>query len=233
MNMTLYFAPGTCARVPLIALEETGAAFDTRVIAFMRGDHRAPDFLAHNPAGKVPVLIAGDATLTQNIAILTWLARRFPAARLLPPADDPASVTALLSRLAWFSADLHPLVTRIRMPQLICDQPAAIPRVREMACEAMKFQLAGMEALLLLQPWVLGSDWSVLDGYLYWVWFRITGAGFDAAPFPAIAAHARRMEERPAVQRALRREAAAQAELESLGLAVPMPAAARAGATPR
>jgi glutathione S-transferase len=46
MNMTLYFAPGTCARVPLIALEETGAPFDTRVIAFMRGDHRSPDFLA-------------------------------------------------------------------------------------------------------------------------------------------------------------------------------------------
>ena len=233
MNMTLYFAPGTCARVPLIALEETGAPFDTRVIAFMRGDHRAPDFLARNPAGKVPVLIAGDATLSQNIAILTWLARRFPAARLLPPADDLASATALLSRLAWFSADLHPLVTRIRMPQLICDQPAAIPRVREMASEAMKFQLAGMERSLQQQPWVLGSEWSALDGYLYWVWFRITGAGFDAAPFPSIAAHAQRMEERPAVQRALRHEATAQAELESLGLAVPMPGATPAGGTPR
>ena len=221
---TLYFAPGTCARVSLIALEETGHPFETRVVAFMRGDHRAPDFLAHNPAGKVPVLIAEGVAMAQNIAILTYLARRFPEARLLPVATDNESATALLSRLAWFSADLHPIVTRIRMPQLICDQPAAIPRVRELACEAMKFQLTGLERSLQQQPWVLGSEWSVLDGYLYWVWFRITGAGFDAAPFPAIAAHALRMEARPAVQRALQREAAAQAELESQGLALQLPA---------
>ena len=119
---TLYFAPGTCARVSLIALEETGHPFETRVVAFMRGDHRAPDFLAHNPAGKVPVLIAEGVAMAQNIAILTYLARRFPEARLLPVATDNESATALLSRLAWFSADLHPIVTRIRMPQLICDQ---------------------------------------------------------------------------------------------------------------
>jgi glutathione S-transferase len=180
---TFYFAPGTCARVSLIALEETGHAFETRVVAFMRGDHRAPDFLAHNPAGKVPVLIAEGVAISQNIAILTYLARRFPEARLLPVASDNESATALLSRLAWFSADLHPIVTRIRMPQLICDLPAGIPRVRELACEAMKFQLTGLEHSLQRQPWVLGSEWSVLDGYLYWVWFRITGAGFDAAPF--------------------------------------------------
>ena len=229
MTMTLYFAPGTCARVPLIALEEAGSPFETRVVAFMRGDHRAPEFLARNPAGKVPVLIVDDTAIAQNIAILTYLVERFPQARLLPVADNAAAGTALLSRLAWFSADLHPLVTRIRMPQLICDQPAAIPRVREMACEAMKFQLAGLERELQRQTWVLGRDWSVLDGYLYWVWFRVTGAGFDAAPFPAIAAHALRMEERPAVRRALQREAAAQAELESLGLAVPMPALGGAG----
>jgi glutathione S-transferase len=224
MSLTLYFAPGTCARVPLIALEETGAAFDTQVVAFMRGDHRAPDFLARNPAGKVPLLITDDGALSQNLAILTWLARRFPAARLLPPTGDPAAEAALLSRLAWFSADLHPLVTRIRMPQLICDQPAAIPRVREMACDSMAFQLRGLERSLQQQPWVLGSEWSVLDGYLYWVWFRITGAGFDPAPFAAIAAHALRMEERPAVKRALQRESRAQQELESQGLAVPLPA---------
>jgi glutathione S-transferase len=222
MSLTLYFAPGTCARVPLIALEETGAPFDTRVVAFLRGDHRAPQFLARNPAGKVPVLVADDVTLTQNIAILTWLARRFPAAGLLPATGDAAADAAVLSRLAWFSADLHPLVTRIRMPQLICDDAAAIPRVRAMACDAMKFQLAGLDRGLQQQPWVLGDQWSALDGYLYWVWFRITGAGFDATPFPAIAAHALRMEERPAVQRALQREAAAQAELTAQGLALPI-----------
>lgn len=220
-GITLWFAPGTCARVTAIALEEAGAAFDTRVIAFMRGEHRSPEFLALNPAGKVPVLVIDGQVLTQNAAILTYVARRFPAAQLLPEAPDAAAQAAVLSRLAWFSADLHPLVTRIRMPQLVCDQKEAIPRVRELAMEAMRFQLGGVERHLAGQPWVQGAQWTAFDAYLYWVWFRITGAGFDSSDFPSLRAHAERMEQRPAVQRALAREESAQSGLEKLGLSIP------------
>ncbi len=223
MSLTLFFAPGACSRVPLIALEETGAAFDTSLIAFMRGDHRAPHFLAISPAGKVPTLLADGVGLAQNAAILTYLARRFPAARLMPFTGDPMNDAQLLAWLAWFSGDLHPLVTRIRMPQLICDQADAAGRVKAGAMAAMAFQLATVEQLLGRQPWLLGDQWSVLDGYLFWVWFRITGAGFDEAGFPAIARHHALMHERPAVRRALAREAAAEAELGALGLSVPLP----------
>ena len=68
------------------------------------------------------------------------------------------------------------------------------------------------------QPWLAGPQWSVLDAYLHWVWFRITGAGFDAAAFPGISAHYVRNGERPSVQRALAREAQAVRELEDRGL---------------
>lgn len=218
----LCFAPQTCARVPLIALEETGARFETRLVAFMKGEHRGPDYLAINPAGKVPALIVEGGTITQNPAILTWLAARFPAAGLLPAGGDALAQAALLAKLCWFSADLHPLVTRIRMPHFFCDLDNAPARVRELACEAMAFQLAKTEAQLAAAPWLLGEEWSVLDAYLFWVWFRITGAGFDACRLPAIAAHSRRMEERPAVQRALARERAAEDTLAAQGLAVPL-----------
>jgi glutathione S-transferase len=220
MTITLCFAPGTCARVPLIALEEIGAPFETRLIAFMKGEHRAPEFLALNPAGRVPALILDEGVLTQNSAILTYLARRFPDAGLLPVVTGPLREARLLARLVWFSADLHPLVTRIRMPQFFCDLEDGPARVRALAEAAMAFQLAGVERDLAAAPWLLGNDWSILDAYLHWVWFRITGAGFDAAPFPAIADHARRMEQRPAVQRALARERDAELELAALGLAV-------------
>lgn len=222
MTITLCFAPGSCARVPLIALEEIGAPFETRLIAFMKGEHRTPDFLALNPAGKVPALILDDGVLTQNTAILLYLARRFPEARLLPSATDPLAEAQLLARLAWFSADLHPIVTRIRMPHFFCDFDSAPARVRELGATAMAFQLAGVERDLAAAPWLLGDDWSILDAYLHWVWFRITGAGFDPAPFPAITDHARRMEQRPAVQRALVRERDAEQALAAQGVAVPL-----------
>lgn len=220
MTITLCFAPGTCARVPLIALEEIGAPFETRLIAFMKGEHRAPEFLALNPAGKVPALILDEGALTQNSAILSYLARCFPEARLLPDAPDPLAEAQLLARLAWFSADIHPLVTRIRIPQFFCDLESAPVRVRALAEAAMAFQLAGVERDLAAAPWLLGDDWSILDAFLHWVWFRITSAGFDAAPFPAIADHARRIEQRPAVRRALARERDAEQALAALGLAV-------------
>lgn len=220
--IVLHFAPGTCARVPLIALEEIGVPFETRLVAFMKGEHRRPDFLARNPAGKVPVLEIGSAVLTQNSAILAYLARRFPDAGLLPLTGHMLDEAKILSRLVWFSADLHPIVTRIRMPHFFCDLEGAPGRVRALGMEAMRFQLQSLERDLARQSWVLGANWSVLDAYLFWVWFRITGAGFDAADFPAIIDHHARMAARPATQRALDREMAAQDELAALGLTVPL-----------
>lgn len=51
-GMTLYFAPVTCARVPLVALEETGCDYDLETIAFMKGQHRSEEFIAINPEGR-------------------------------------------------------------------------------------------------------------------------------------------------------------------------------------
>jgi glutathione S-transferase len=45
MSIVLYAAPGTCAKVPMIALEEVGASFEVRLIRFMKGEHRSSDFL--------------------------------------------------------------------------------------------------------------------------------------------------------------------------------------------
>ena len=88
-DTVLHFATGTCARVPLIALEEAGAPFGTRLVAYMGGDHRKPEFLALNPAGKVPVLEIDGEALTQNTAILTYLARRHPDAGTSPSRSHP------------------------------------------------------------------------------------------------------------------------------------------------
>jgi glutathione S-transferase len=220
MKLALYFAPGTCSRVPMIALEETGHAFETHLVKFLKGEHRSPDYLALNPAGKVPILLADGQPLSQNVAILSFLGRSFPDAGLLPFTGDPLGDARLISQLSFFSADLHPIVTRIRLPQFFCDIAEGSVRVREMASAAMALRLTSLEAHLATQPWLLGAEWSVLDAYLYWVWFRITGAGFDAGKFPNIATHSRRMEERPAVMRTLAREARAEADLEASGLAV-------------
>jgi glutathione S-transferase len=224
VNLELYFSPGSCPRVSLIALEETRAPFKTHLVAFMAGEHRKPEFLARNPSGKVPVLLADGEPIVQTVAILGFLDEVFPEVALFPKTATPLERARFLGELVSFSADLHPIVTRIAYPQIMIDLAECAAALRAKAHEMMAFQLARFEARLEYQPWLAGQQWSALDAYLHWVWFRITGVGFDPAPFPRIAAHYARTLERPSVQRALAREAEAVRELESRGL-MPRPKA--------
>ena len=219
----LYFAPSTCARVTLTALEEIGIPFETRLVAFMAGEHRKPEYLAINAAGKVPALQTKAGVLTQNGAILLYLARTYSESGLLPLFGDPHADASVISSLFRMSGDLHPLVTRFVIPGMILSDPASSAHVRAKAEEVLKLQLEPLATRLGKQPWYLGDRWSILDAYLAWIWFRITGAGFDPATFPAIADHYDRASERPSAQAALGHEARAQQELTERGLAFTPP----------
>jgi glutathione S-transferase len=117
-------APGTCARVVSICLEEAGQDFETVVVRFMRGEHKAPGFRKLNPKGKVPAIVMDGETLTENVAIITYLHERFPEARLMPPAADALTRARQVADLCFCSATLHPIVTRIRMPQFFAREDA-------------------------------------------------------------------------------------------------------------
>jgi len=216
-NIQLYMAPGTCARVSCIALEETGVDFETIVIRFMKGEHKSLDFKKLNPKGKVPTLLIDGEALTENVAIITYLDQRYPDANLIPQPENELDKMRQLADLCFCSTTLHPIVTRIRMPHFIAGEECA-GAVWTTACKAMMENFELIESRLSDQAWWYGDDWSAMDAYLYWVFWRVKGAEFDVGPFPCFADHAQRMEARPAVQRALAREADALKTLESEGL---------------
>src|ERR1700748_1408065 len=97
--LTLYFAPGSSSMAPHIALHEIGAPFEPRPLSFHKGETRTPEFLALNPAGKVPVLVVDGRPISEVLAIMTYLARAFPEAGLLPQGDLAAEGQVL----AWMS----------------------------------------------------------------------------------------------------------------------------------
>ncbi len=216
--MKLWFAPNTCARVTMTALEEIGEEFQTSLVAFMAGEHRRPDYLAINPSGKVPALETPHGVLVQTGAMLTYLAETHAGAQLLPATDDPFERAKIRAEIFRCSSDLHPLVTRFVMGVMISTDTSDVPRIRAKAAETLMQQLAPVEAQLARSEWYLGDRWSVLDAYVAWIWFRLTGNGFDAPAFPAISAHYARALARPSAQAALAREAAAEKELEARGL---------------
>jgi glutathione S-transferase len=230
--LTLYFAPDTCARVPLIALEQAGGPYGLEIVKFALQEHRSSGYLALNPKGKVPTLIIDGQALSENVAILSWLADSFPEAKLLPGAGQGYSKYEVLSDLAFCASALHPIVTRIRIPQFFCDTADGIPRVYQMASAAMRPNFELIERRLTRAPWWYGAQWSILDAYINWVFFRVTGAGLDASPYPRFAAHDEATRRHPATQRALDINARIAAELSAQGLAIKFSGSGAVAAAP-
>src|SRR5436853_6202187 len=104
--LALYFAPGSSSMAVHIALHEIGAPFEARPLSFSKREHRAPDYLALNPEGKVPTLLIEDRPLTEVAAILYYLAKRFPAAALLPEGAEAEAQA--ISWMSFIASTLHP-----------------------------------------------------------------------------------------------------------------------------
>src|SRR5687768_13516654 len=84
--MQLYeFGPTRSLRVRW-TLQELGVPFESVVVRLTKDEHKRPEFLAINPAGKLPVLVDGHLVLTESAAIVRYLAEKFPEKQLLPTA---------------------------------------------------------------------------------------------------------------------------------------------------
>lgn len=196
--LTLYTAWGTIGLACEIALEEAGAAYEAKRLSFAENAQRAPDFLAVNPKSRVPALATDRGVITEAPAILAYVARAFPKARLAPEGDAFA-LAQLESFAAYLCSWVHPAAAHRHRGYRWADDPAAIADMRRKAplnfAEAMDL----IDRELFLGPWVLGDAYSYGDPYLYTVATWISRDGLNMADYPNIAAHFARMEARPAV----------------------------------
>jgi glutathione S-transferase len=186
-NLTLYFAPGSSSMAPHIALHEIGVPFEARPMSFARKDQLAPDYLALNPEGKIPTLLIDGRPLTEVAAILFYLARRFPAAALLPEGDVEAEAQAV-SWMSFCAATLHPA------------------RARGIEYATKVYGIA--DRRLGEREWAMGR-YSIADIHLFRLYWRLANALHPAPDlFPNLSAHYDRMMARPAVRRTCEIESA-------------------------
>lgn len=211
-DLKLFHAYTACTRVTLTALEQVGVPFDDHLLDMAKGEHRSPEYLAINPHGKVPALLVDGRLLTENGAILQWLNAEYPSAGLFPKAGSELETARQLSDLLWVSSGWHPYVRAVKVPFMWTSGDHA--PVRERGVELVSGVLRQLEQRLDRQDWWYGSQWSIVDTYLWWACINAEIGGFDLAPFSGITGWRARNEAHPALVRALRREAAAQAALE-------------------
>ncbi len=169
-SMKLYYASGACSFVPHTLLEAAGADFEPVQVKLHRDEQHSPEYLAINPDGQVPVLVDGDAVITQIVAIVDHLDRRFAAAGFLP--TEPLARTRALSVLAWMNNTVHPTFTHIFMPQKFTDKPElhadlkAFNRVRYEGClDALQSLVLQAQAAHGAGAWLSGASFGPLDSY--------------------------------------------------------------------
>lgn len=206
MPMELYFGPGSCAFAALVALEEAGADYTPRRLVLAEGEHRKPEFLAINPLGRVPALVVDGTVITEVIAVLTFIAARYPQAGLLP-VEDPVMLGKVYEWLSWLATNQHIAVAQLLRTERFADDPALVAGLRDAARPRLAAGFAEIERRIA-GPWAMGERYTLLDGYLavYRRWAE--RLEFDLSGYPAWAAQHERLAARPAFQRALAREAA-------------------------
>jgi len=197
--MDLYFSPLACSLATRIALYEAGAEANylevdpkTKVV-----QKDGSDFRSVNPLGLVPTLRTDDGlVLTENAAILQYLADRFPDAGLAPTGFQRYRLQQWLS---FIGSELHKYVFT---PLL---NPKTSPEARTVATEAAKDRFAYLNGHLQGREWLL-DKFSVADAYLTAVLNWAQAVKFDLDAYPAVAAYRDRVRARPAVARALGEE---------------------------
>lgn len=89
-----------------------------------------------------------------------------------------------------------------------------------MAKERLAQDFQQIEERLEGGAWFFGDQWSLVDAYLSWAWFRLNGTSFDLNPYPRFADMYDRVLKRPSVERVLAKEQEAYDWLERNDLMV-------------
>ena len=210
MGLTLYYAPGACSLVPHVALEEAGAAFDTVRLILAEGDQRKPDYLALNPKGRVPTLLVDGEPLTEVIAIVTYLDRRFATAGILP-GHDPLLLARAYEVMTWLASTVHVAFAQITRAERYADDPDIKAALAAPGRQRFIRALDGLEALAAHKDaWLVGETFTAVDSYALVVRRWAERIGVDLSAYPAWTAKGDRALARPSVVRVLAHESAPQ-----------------------
>ncbi len=198
--MKLYYAPGACSLADHIALEWAGKPYEA--VAASREMRKSPEFLALNPAGAVPVLEQDGWALSQNTAILNYIAAGSPQAGLTGDGT-PRSRAEVDRWLAFVNSDVHPAFKPLFGATSYLGDEAMIEKSKDAARQQLRTWFERLDKHLEGRDWLAGER-SIADPYLFVTlrWTHAVNVGLGS--LANLQAFGRRMRADPGVQRALK-----------------------------
>ena len=198
LELTLYHFPNACSQVAVCALEAAGLTYGIELVDLAAGEQNGDAYKAINPLGKVPLLLIDGQPLTENVAILTYIAGLRPEAGLLPVSQNPLVHAQAISGMSFCAGTLHPIIRGMANPQRMTTGEGA--PVREKSIELADKSYKQADQRLATNGWWLGA-WSIIDVYLNWTLSVALNAGYDASKFPTLLALPERLTTIPAFVR--------------------------------
>jgi glutathione S-transferase len=200
--MKLYYSPGACSLSDHIVLEWIGQPYEA--VRLSREQRQTPEYLAINPAGAVPAFEDDGWVLTQNAAILNYLADRFPEARL-GGDGSPRGRADVNKWLAMANADIHPAFHPLFGAPAYLEDPVLIERSKQAARDKLRVLFERVDRQLAGRDWITGSR-SIADPYLFVVTRWALAMDVDLSGLDNLHRFFNHMLADPGVQRALQQE---------------------------
>lgn len=202
-RVTFYHAPNSRSGGTFLLLEELGVDYDLHLLNLDAEEQRREDYLAVNPMGKVPAIVHNGVLVTEQPAVMMYLADLYPEAGLAPPLGDPRR-GAYLRWMVFYGSCFEPAVTD-RVQQ---HEPAA---QRMSPYGTFDEVLDTVTQQLEQHRYILGDEFSAAD--VLWATALNWTLHFGVLPErPPILAYVERVNARPAMRRGAEKNAALAAE---------------------
>jgi len=207
MVLKLYYNPGSCSLAAHAALLEAGLAFEIEKIDLASAANESEAYLAKNRWGRVPALVIDDQILTENIAILSFVADLAPERGLLPPPGSFARIRAL-EWMALLSSTVHVAFRPLFRPGRLASSAAGQADVAAIGLTSLNRTLGLLDARIGRGPYALGETFSLVDVYLFvfLLWMRRPMLAGKLEARPNLDAMLARLAERPAISSAMAAE---------------------------
>jgi len=196
--MELYYAPQTISVAVAMALQEAGLAHKLTPLDIAGGEQSSAAFHTINPKGRVPALDIGGEILTETGAILEYIAAQVPDRALVPV--DALKAARMRAAMYYLASTMHVNHAHKRRGHRWADREESRRDMTGKVAQTMTDSARYIEANVLTGPFILGTDLSVADFYLYTVCSWLEGDGVDVQPLPGIRAFRAEMETRDAVR---------------------------------
>jgi glutathione S-transferase len=192
--MRLYGFAGTRSQRALWGLKEVDADFEFVSVNLLEGEHKRPEYLRINPAGKVPVLIDGDRVIPESAAIVLYLADKYPEKQLLPADLDER---AQAYRWTLFAVtELEQPLWRITRHSFLYPPDKRLPADIELARSDFRSMAAVLEAHLAGRDFIVGNALTVADCVTVYLMDWANEVGLLEG-FPRLQAYLDRLYARP------------------------------------